>query len=206
MGQSASTILTNQIIQLRLTSKQLNRQSEKSKKAEAEQKAKLKAAIEKGNLEAAKVYAQNAIREKNMSVQYLKLASRIEAVTQRVQTAQAMGQLTKSMGKVVNGMDKVLDTMDVNKISKMMDKFEGQFEDLDVRSAYMEKAMDTTTAGATPEDEVNNLIQFVADENGLKVSEEFGMASTKPIASTATATAAPTDLEARFAALHGGGN
>jgi len=91
--------------------------------------------------------------------------------------------------------------------TRQKDKFEGQFEDLDVRSAYMEKAMDTTTAGATPEDEVNNLIQFVADENGLKVSEEFGMAGTAPIsAGKVKDNVAETDLEARFAALHGGGS
>lgn len=101
-----------------MTAKQLNRQSEKCKKNEAEQKAKLKAAIEKGNVEAAKIYAQNAIREKNMSVQYLKLSSRIDAVSQRVQTAISMGQVSKSMGKVVQGMDKVLDTMDPNKIAQ----------------------------------------------------------------------------------------
>ena len=50
-----------------------------------------------------------------------------------------------------------------------MDKFETQFEDLDVQSSYMENAMGTTTATATPQDEVDLLMQKVADEAGLEM-------------------------------------
>ena len=51
-----------------------------------------------------------------------------------------------------------------------MDKFESQFEDLDVQSSYMENAMGSTTATATPQDEVDLLMQKVADEAGLEMS------------------------------------
>lgn len=106
------------MIDLRLTSKQLLRQSKKSEKSEEENKRKLKNCIEKGDLEGAKIYGQNAIREKNMALKYLRLSSRIDAVAQRVQTAMSMGQMTKSMTGVVQGMDKTLATMDVDKITK----------------------------------------------------------------------------------------
>jgi len=51
-----------------------------------------------------------------------------------------------------------------------MDKFESQFEDLDVQSSYMESAMGHTTATATPQDEVDLLIQKIADEAGLEMN------------------------------------
>lgn len=51
-----------------------------------------------------------------------------------------------------------------------MDNFEKQFEDMDVRSAYVEGAMNQTTATATPQSEVDTLIMQVADEHGLEVS------------------------------------
>jgi hypothetical protein len=47
-----------------------------------------------------------------------------------------MNAVTKSMQGVVRGMDKGLASMDVDKISATMDKFERQFEDLDVKAAY----------------------------------------------------------------------
>jgi division protein CdvB (Snf7/Vps24/ESCRT-III family) len=44
-------------------------------------------AIEKGNMDGAKIYAENAIRRKNEALNYLRLASRIDAVASRVETA-----------------------------------------------------------------------------------------------------------------------
>jgi charged multivesicular body protein 1 len=80
-----------------------------------------------------------------------------------------MKTVTKSMSGVVKGMDVAMKNMDVEKISQIMDDFERQFEDMDVRSGYMENAMSNSTASATPAEEVDNLIQMVADENGLEV-------------------------------------
>ena len=39
------------------------------------------------------------------------------------------------MGSVVKSLDKAINSMELQKISAVMDKFETQFEDLDVRSA-----------------------------------------------------------------------
>lgn len=49
-----------------------------------------------------------------------------------------------------------------------MDKFEQQFEDLDLNSKYMEKAMDSSTAVNMPESQVENLMSQIADEHGLE--------------------------------------
>ena len=57
-----------------------------------------------------------------------------------------------------------------------MDKFEQQFEDLDVQSSYMENAMGSTTVTATPQDEVDLLMQKVADEAGLEMNASLNTA------------------------------
>ena len=46
--------------------------------------------MEKGNVEGARIYAENAIRKKNEGLNYLRLASRVDAVANRVQTAMTM--------------------------------------------------------------------------------------------------------------------
>lgn len=43
-------------------------------------------ALEKKNVEGARIYAENAIRKKNESLNYLRMASRVDAVSSRVQT------------------------------------------------------------------------------------------------------------------------
>jgi len=202
MGNGESA-MQKQLIDLRLTAKQLQRESKKCEKNERIAKTKIKTCIEKGDMEGAKIYAQNAIRDKHQALAYLKLSSRIEAVSQRVSTAISMGRLTKTMTKTVAGMDKTLKTMDVEKIGRVMDKFESNFEDLDVRTAYMDTAIDNTTAATTPESEVSELMQMVADEHGLALAgelDEAGIVSTKTPASKNKNT--ESDLEARFAALN----
>lgn len=53
----------------------------------------------------------------------------------------------------------------------VMDKFETQFEDLDVQTGYMEGAMAGTTTMNTPQDEVDSLMHQVADEHGLELND-----------------------------------
>ncbi len=50
----------------------------------------VKKAIEKGNMEGAKIYAQNAIRKKHEQLNYMKLASRLDAVVSRLDTQAKM--------------------------------------------------------------------------------------------------------------------
>jgi charged multivesicular body protein 1 len=163
---------------LKFTSKQFERASKKSEKDEKTQRLKIKKAIEAGNLDGARVYAEAAIRKKNESLNYLRMASRIDAVVSRMDTAIKMNQVSKTMGSVVQGMDKVLATMDVDRIAQVMDRFESQFSNLDVTSKYMEDSMAQSTSMTTPEDQVNTLLLQVADEHGLDVNAKLGTIET----------------------------
>ncbi len=53
------------LFNLKFASKQLLRDSKKCEKEEKAEKLKLKKAIEKGNMEVARIHAENAIRQKN---------------------------------------------------------------------------------------------------------------------------------------------
>lgn len=70
------------------------------------------------------------------------------------------------MGGVVKAMDAAMKSMNLEKISSLMDKFENQFEDLDVQSSYMDNTMSQSTTTAVPQGDVENLLQQVADEAG----------------------------------------
>ena len=78
-----------------------------------------------------------------------------------------MQQVSKTMSQTVAGMSNAMKSMDVEKISYTMEEFEKQFADMDVKSGYMEGAMEASTAMSTPPDQVDQLIQMVADEAGL---------------------------------------
>ncbi|KAL3938875.1 MAG: hypothetical protein SGBAC_006298 [Bacillariaceae sp.] len=201
MGNKVS--LENEMINLRIVSKQMQRSSKKCEKNEKAALEKLKKAIQQGNHEGARIYGQDAIREKNQALNHLRMASRIDACSSRIETAVRMNQVTDGMKGVVKGMDKGLSSMNVEKISKLMDKFEQQFEDLDVKTQYMEGTMNATTATSTPAGQVDELISQVADANNLELGEAFSEAG--PVGKKTPALAKPAaeadDLETRLANL-----
>jgi len=162
--------LENSLVQLTMTTKMLTRQSAKAHKEAEAQKAKVKKAIQQGNNDIARIHAGNAIRKEQERLNLLRLSSRIDAVASRVRTAVTMRNVTGNMAQVVRGMDRAMESMNPERIAAVMDKFEQQFEDLDVQSSYMESAMGSTTVTATPQDEVDLLMAKVADEAGLEMN------------------------------------
>lgn len=94
-----------------MTTKTLQKQSRKATKDESLEKVKLKKvplplppsqlglkrmiqALQQGNTEGARIYASNAIRKKTESLNLLRLSSRIDAVSSRVETAVTMRQVS----------------------------------------------------------------------------------------------------------------
>jgi charged multivesicular body protein 1 len=73
-------------------------------------------AMKAGHNDIARIYAQNAIRKQNEKLNLLRLASRIDAVSSRVQTAVTMRQVTGSMANVVRGMDQAMNSMNLDKV------------------------------------------------------------------------------------------
>ncbi|TDL29678.1 hypothetical protein BD410DRAFT_780154 [Rickenella mellea] len=166
--------LEKNLFQLKFTAKTLNRQAKKAQKDENSEKAKVKKALQQGNTDGARIYASNAIRKKSEALNLLRLASRLDAVSSRVETAVTMRQVTGNMTSVVRGMDKAMESMNLERISLVMDKFESQFADLDVQTSYMEDTMSSTTAVSTPQDQIDLLMQQMADEAKIELQQDLG--------------------------------
>lgn len=162
--------LMNQIMELKFTSKSLARQARKCEKEEKAEKLKVKKAIEKGNMDGARIYAENAIRKRTEQMNYLRLSSRLDAVVARLDTQAKMTTINKSMGNIVKSLESTLATGNLQKMSETMDQFEKQFVNMEVQAEFMESAMAGSTSLSTPEGEVNSLMQQVADDYGLEVS------------------------------------
>uniref|UniRef100_A0A669B7D3 Charged multivesicular body protein 1B n=2 Tax=Oreochromis TaxID=8139 RepID=A0A669B7D3_ORENI len=149
------------LFNLKFAAKELQRNSKKCDKEEKLEKAKVKKAIQKGNMEVARIHAENAIRQKNQSVNFLRMSARISA---------------------------------------LMDKFEHQFETLDVQTAQMEDTMSSTTTLTTPQNQVESLLHEMADEAGLDLNMELPQGQTGSVG-TSVASAEQDELSQRLAKL-----
>ncbi len=99
MFSSGTKQLENQLFQLKFTAKQLGRLSKKCEKDEKAEKTKIKKAMEKNNYDGARIHAQNAIRNKSNAQNYLRLSSRVYAVSSRLESAMKMQQARAGSGE-----------------------------------------------------------------------------------------------------------
>lgn len=83
-NKNAQKQLDNTIFDLRFTSKQLTKESQRSEREEASEKFKAKKCIEKGVIDAARIHAENAIRKKSEALNYLRLSSKLDSVASRI--------------------------------------------------------------------------------------------------------------------------
>lgn len=195
------------LFQLRFATKQLDKQAAKAEKQQKAEMNKVKKALQEGpdRHEFAQLYAESAIRKKNEALNYMRLSAKLDGVASRLKTAQAMKNMSKDLTKVTQAMGGALKSMNLEQLAKVMDKFEGQFEDLDVHASVMENSMGSATASTAPTDQVEALIKQVADENGLEVQAQLEAArvgSTQlPNESEATSSTREDDLEKRLRAI-----
>lgn len=79
-----------------------------------------------------------------------------------------MQSVAKNIGSVTKSLESAMASLDLEKVSKIMEQFEKQFEDLDVKGNVLESTMSSATTLTTPMSEVESLIKQVAEEHGLE--------------------------------------
>lgn len=177
----------NTMFQVKFAAKRFEREQSKCEKRMKAQKGLVKKAIAKGDRQSAAIYAQNAIREKNQGLSYLRMSSRLDAVTAKMNQALTMKKLTPQLSRVTHGMAGVLKSIDSAALSVTMDKFETLFDDMDVLVGGMERGMQGVTASTTPESQVDALINQVADEHNLAIESQMTAAPTGKVAAAVSA-------------------
>merc|ERR1719251_679947 len=77
------------------------------------------------------------------------------------------------LASVSDKLDPMINTNTMEKMTMAMDAFESQFENLDIQSKVMESAIDSGTASVYNENQVDSLLQEIADENAMDVEALF---------------------------------
>ncbi len=131
---------------------------------------------------------------------FRRMSSRIDAVSQRVQSAVATKKVTQSMAGVVRSMEAAMKSMNLEQISNLMDRFEHEFESLDVQTSVMGDAMQSTTTMTTPANQVDMLMQQVAEEAGIELNQNLPQAQSGTVG-VATASQEQDELSQRLAKL-----
>ncbi|KAA6403630.1 MAG: putative charged multivesicular body protein 1a [Streblomastix strix] len=165
--------LSDIIFDLKFGAKRFEQQSNQMRKKANEDKLKIKKAIQQNNKEGAQIYAENVIREQNMSMFYLRTASRMEGIVNKLEINQSMQAIVKGLDQVNNSLKGVMGDSDMKKVNQVLGQFEGMMEKMDNRVDVITNAMEPVTESQINRSEVDNLIAQVAAEHQLQLQGDF---------------------------------
>lgn len=157
------------IISLKMTARQFERQSAASARLDTRERANVKKSLERGACDVAAVHASSAIRHKNESLNFLRLASRLDGMTSRLETQMKMRGAQHAIASIVKNLERALNTESIEKMHNTFDTFEKQCDNLQIQSDAMETAMGGVTQSTTPPHEVDDLISQIAHENNIEI-------------------------------------
>lgn len=158
---------------LKLRARTLEKNSKIADKNEIKERNKIKKAIEQGSQEKAHLYAQNAIRNRNVSKSLLQLACRIEAVSEKIKHADQIDNVMKQMTNINTILEGSMDSQNIVSMSNAMTSFEKSFENLDVYSVTLGNTIDESTATLYDEDEIREIISLEAEKHSIDISNLF---------------------------------
>ena len=164
--------------------------------------------MDAGNTEIARTYASNAIRKKNEAIQYIKLASRLDATISRLNQQGTLTQVNASTESITKSINKVLSKVDADKLLTNMTDFGEAMEQLETATSSMERAMGDQAARLDDQKDVDELLRQLEDDNAMTFRERgtgVAVSRVKPATAVVSAEeeAEPVDFMAELTSLRG---
>jgi charged multivesicular body protein 1 len=190
---------------------QLNTHAKKCQVEERTQQRKAKSALDDGNTDIARTYATNAIRKKKEALEYIQLASRLDAVIARLNQQNALSQVDASASTITKSINKLLKKTAPNSMANNMVEFQGAMDELDKETRFMERALGNDAKRLDDQGDVDELLKQLEDGSALTFREQgagVAVSGTKPVAAgvkeDAVAVPEAHDFMAELTALRGG--
>ena len=154
--------------------------------------------MSKGQLDIARIHGENAIRNKQTAINLERLSARLEAVADKIASANTMKNVSEQIARSVPLIQGAIKSMDKMGLGQSMEQFQKIFEDLDVKSADMGQALDNVYQGSLDQNEVDNLVKQIAEEHNLEMGKDMGEAGSGKIGQANAGKADMNSLEDRL--------
>jgi len=142
MGSKPTQDLSDVAMEIKMASRQMEKEAKKAESAINSEKKKVAEALNKNQLEVAKIFAENAIRNKKNSIQLTRLAAKMSALGSKIEAADRTKNISSTMANCIPLIHNALVQMDKMGVSAKLDDFEKVFEDMDIKTEEINGAMD----------------------------------------------------------------
>jgi division protein CdvB (Snf7/Vps24/ESCRT-III family) len=140
---------------------------------------KIKSAIQKGDMQAARMYAKDTVRSRKWARGYQSLISKIDGLIFKLDRAEAVQEIAGEMKGVAKTLIAANQALNLPEIDRLVGDMEGALMGIEDTSELMEESMDGMFEMDTDEGEVDNLLHEYGVEVGVTASAGLPIPSNK---------------------------
>lgn len=182
---------------MRMVDKRLDRQRRKIQKDELKMKKEVKDALDKDDLDTARLFAKDMARSRKMALNLQKLRSQVKGMVFKLEQASAIQSIGMDLRGLVKSLHQVNRHLQVPQMEQLLFAMENEMETLNLTTETIEEGLDSVTMGDAEEE----------DTESTKIIEEL-QASRAATTSAELASGSDTmsdDIEERLKKLKGTG-
>lgn len=182
----------DQIINLKLVSKRLARSQKKLENKEKQTERKIRGAMQKGDMQSARMYANDVVRSRKWARGYQSLTSKIDGLIFKLERTDAVQTLASEMKGVAKSLQAASGALDIAGMDDIVADMNESLENIEISSEMMEDSVDDLFSGDIEEGEVDNLLAEYGADIGISASAGL---PTAVAGQTAKSTNSISDLQ-----------
>ncbi len=158
------------ITNLKVVERRLERSKKKLENKERQNERKIRTALQKGDMEAARLYANDVVRSRKWARGYQSLVSKIDGLIFKLERTDAVQSLAGEMRSVANSLREASAALNMEGLDDTVKDLESTMENVDIASDMMEDSVDGLFSADIDESEVDNLLGEYGAEVGVTAS------------------------------------
>jgi charged multivesicular body protein 1 len=120
-----------------------------------------------------RIHAENAIRKKNDSLNFLLFSSKLDATASQIQTASRTETITWEFSHLLPQLEDVMRNMNIENVGHTSE-FERLYDDILVATKYVCDSLESSTSVSAPRTFVDELLSQIASEHNIEVQAQNG--------------------------------
>ncbi|MDH5403641.1 MAG: SNF7 family protein [Candidatus Heimdallarchaeota archaeon] len=167
------------ILNLKVVSRRLERSKRKLENQEKKTERNIRTAIQKGDMEAARLYAKDTVRSRKWARGYQSMISKIDGLVFKLERTEAVQDISKEMKNVAKVLIDAQQSLNLPELDTVIGNMQDAMENIEDASDIMEDSVDQLFESDTNETEVDSLLQEYGAEIGISVQSDLPTPSTK---------------------------
>ena len=185
--------LNKWIVNMRMVDKRLEHQRKKIQRDEKKMMKEVKDALDKDDLETARLFAKDIARSRKMAYNLQKLRSKVKTMVFKLEQANAIQQIGQDLRGLVKSLYMVNRSLAIPQMENILFAMENEMENLNLTTETLDEGLDTAFEEETDDEEANKILEE------MKASR---VATTESSLASAVDNLSE-DLEARLQRLKG---